>query len=42
MVSQLKNPPRTLAQHLDVLCGQDLKETAGRLEGRLQESGKAQ
>lgn len=31
MVAQLKNPPRTLVQHLDVLRGQGLKEIAERL-----------
>jgi hypothetical protein len=35
MVSQLKNPPRTLLEHLDILRGQGLRETADRLAARL-------
>lgn len=35
MVSHLKNPPRTLEQHLDVLRAQGLKEIAERLAAKL-------
>jgi hypothetical protein len=38
MVSQLKNPPRTLEQHLDVLQTQELKETTERLAARTQQN----
>ena len=42
MVAQLKNPPRTLVQHLDVLRDQGLKGTVERLAARLPVSGKEQ
>lgn len=40
MVSQLKSPPRTLDQHLDVLRNQGLKQIAEHLAKRVQESDK--
>jgi len=38
MVSELKNPPRTVEQHPDVLRNQRLTETAGLLATRLPEA----
>ena len=36
MIASLKNPPRTLAQHLDVLRGQGLARTAERIANQRQ------
>ena len=39
-VSHVKNPPRTLEQHLGYLRAQGLKKIAGRLANRLQKGDK--
>jgi len=42
MVSELKNPPRTLEQHLEILRAQGLEETAEHIAQRLKERDEQQ